>query len=1122
MKFWQWASDRFSRGVAGGRWLYLAAAVILISQATVRAETYVPPANNRADIPLTSGWRFIRQDVAGAQQKDFDDSTWAPVNLPHTWNNLDGEEGGTNYYRRPGWYRLHYRLDGRYEGRRLFLKFDGAFSVADVYVNGRLLGEHRGGFAAFVFDATPYLAPNGENVIAVKVNNAFNKDIPPYSADFTFEGGLYRPAHLLVTDPVQISPLDYGSPGVYLRPTNVSSNAADLQVTTVVSNSTAGAEKVTVRTVIVDANTNVVAVLNKDARVAGASSLNVVMSATIRNPHLWDGLSDPYLHRAFVELHLGNSVVDLVSQPLGFRWCRVDPNQGFFLNGRHYDLHGVSMHQDWLDRGWAIGDAERRANFALLKEIGATALRLSHYEHAEQTYDLADENGIVLWSEIPVINRITESHAFYANAEQQMRELIRQRYNHPSVVCWGVFNEITLRPGPVATNLVSKLVRLEAEEDPTRPSTAAANSRDDDPTTRHTEWLGFNKYFGWYNGRSEDLGAWADKYHATYPNRPIGITEYGAGASIRQHSENPTQPEPTGKFHPEEYQDLLHEIQWQEMKARPFLWCKFVWNLCDFASAGRDEGDTPGRNDKGLVTYDRQVRKDAFYWYKANWSAEPTVYITGHTFTNRPTNWVTTKVYANCDSVELFVNGASQGARTSTNCIFTWPVLLNGGGNTVKAVGTKGGTTVADSLSWIAPAQGAAKVEVRKMDAGYQLYVNGQPFWIKGAGLGSGSMEELAARGANSFRTWSTGDGEALLAEAAKNGLCVTMGLSVGRERDGFNYDDPAAVARQLDQIKQEVLRYKDSPALIIWAIGNELNLNATNPKVWDAVNGISKMIHQVDPNHLTTSPLAGVNRELLQQLRTRAPDLDLLAVQMYADIVNLPKYLREAQWNGPYIVTEWGATGHWECGKTEWGAPIENDSTVKAHLYETRYEAVIIANTRQCLGSYAFLWGNKQERTPTWYGVFLDSGERTESVDVLQHLWTGQWPAKRSPQIQGAWLNGQTAVQNVRLSAGKTYTAKVMASDPENAPLVYSWNVLEESSATSVGGDFEARPKAVAGVIQDPSAGQITITAPERPGAYRLFAYVRDGKGHAAHVNIPFYVDGADGLPVKSASLKQ
>jgi hypothetical protein len=411
---------------------------------------------------------------------------------------------------------------------------------------------------------------------------------------------------------------------------------------------------------------------------------------------------------------------------------------------------------------------------------------------------------------------------------------------------------------------------------------------------------------------------------------------------------------------------------------------------------------------------------------------------------------------------------------------------------------------------------GPAKAEIRKTDSGYQLYVNGRPFWIKGAGLGSGTMEQLAARGGNSIRTWSVGN-DSLLERAAKNGLYVTLGLDVARERNGFNYDDPAAVGRQLERIKAQVLRYKDGPGLIIWAIGNELNLNAKNPKVWDAVNDISKMIHQVDLNHLTTTPLAGVNLNLLHEIKTRAPDLDLLAVQMYADIVNLPRYLREAQWDGPYIVTEWGATGHWECEKTEWGAPIENNSTVKAGLYEKRYDAVIAADPQHCLGSYAFLWGQKQERTPTWYGVFLASGEQTESVDVLQHLWSGHWPTNRSPEIQGAWLNGETARQSVHLKPGAAYTAKVLANDPDKDALAYSWEIMKESSATSVGGDFESKPASLPGLIQNPAASEVTLAAPQQPGAYRLFAYIRDGHGHAAHVNIPFYVDATNALQAKA-----
>lgn len=406
---------------------------------------------------------------------------------------------------------------------------------------------------------------------------------------------------------------------------------------------------------------------------------------------------------------------------------------------------------------------------------------------------------------------------------------------------------------------------------------------------------------------------------------------------------------------------------------------------------------------------------------------------------------------------------------------------------------------------------GPAKVEIRKADDRYQLFVDGQPFYIRGAGLEFGDQATLAAHGGNSFRTWRTENGQEsgqrVLDRAQKNGLYVTMGLEVARERHGFDYSDPAAVARQLEEIKAEVLKYRDHPALLLWGIGNELNLNATNPKVWDAVNEISKMIHRVDPNHLTMTMLAGISRDLVREIKTRAPDLDLLGIQMYADIVNLPRYLRETDWTGPYVVTEWGATGHWEVGKTEWGAPLENDSTTKADWYLKRFQTAIEPDRKQCLGSYVFLWGQKQERTPTWYGMFLESGEETATVDTMHYLWNGTWPANRSPRLGGLWLDGKTAPDNVRLKPGQVYTARAEIQDPDHDPLTYSWEVMEESTATSTGGDFEHKPKILTGLFADPMKAETALKAPAKPGAYRLFIYAFDGQGHAAHANLPFLV---------------
>jgi hypothetical protein len=417
---------------------------------------------------------------------------------------------------------------------------------------------------------------------------------------------------------------------------------------------------------------------------------------------------------------------------------------------------------------------------------------------------------------------------------------------------------------------------------------------------------------------------------------------------------------------------------------------------------------------------------------------------------------------------------------------------------------------------------GPVKVEIRKSDGHYQLYVDNKPFYIKGAGIEYGSQEKLKEHGGNSFRTWTTDNGcdsgQKVLDRALANGLYVAMGLDVDHERRGFDYDNTNAVARQFASLMALVREYKDHPALIIWVIGNELNMEK-NPKVWDAVNDLSKMIHKIDPNHLTTTALAGFKQDTVDLVKTRAPDLDFLSFQMYCDIINLPKYLREAAWDKPYLVTEWGATGHWECGKTEWGAPIENDSTTKADLYKMRFEKVIRSDQKLCLGSYVFLWGNKQERTPTWYGMFLGTGEETAPVDVMHYLWTGAWPANRSPRLEGAWLDGKTANQNIRLKPGQTYVAKVQASDPDQDPLTYFWDVMEESTEHKTGGDAESKPRQLSGLIEDPKRSEIALKSPTQPGAYRIYAYVFDGKGHAAHVNIPFYVDSPAENSAKTAS---
>ncbi len=408
---------------------------------------------------------------------------------------------------------------------------------------------------------------------------------------------------------------------------------------------------------------------------------------------------------------------------------------------------------------------------------------------------------------------------------------------------------------------------------------------------------------------------------------------------------------------------------------------------------------------------------------------------------------------------------------------------------------------------------GPSNVRVLKAGNSYQLLVDGKPFYVKGAGLEFGNQEALARQGGNSFRTWRTDNGletgQAVLDRAQANGLYVTMGLHVAGERGGFDYDDPLQVALQLERIKTEILLYKDHPALLMWAIGNELNLGADNPKVWDAVNQISEMIHQLDPNHPTMTNLAGFNPELAAQLKSRAGSLDLIGIQLYGDIARLPEILRQSNWTGPYLVTEWGPTGHWEIAVTDWGAPIEDNSSQKAYLLGERYRNYILNDQRQCLGSYVFLWGQKQERTPTWYSLFLESGESTASVDTMHQLWTGTRPANQSPAISELQIDSRQANSNVKLDAGKIYNARIHALDADQDSLTFRWLVMQESSAKSVGGDYEDAPAIITSEITDLGNGHIQFKAPTIVGNFRLFVYVYDGKGHAGHANIPFQVSG-------------
>ena len=404
------------------------------------------------------------------------------------------------------------------------------------------------------------------------------------------------------------------------------------------------------------------------------------------------------------------------------------------------------------------------------------------------------------------------------------------------------------------------------------------------------------------------------------------------------------------------------------------------------------------------------------------------------------------------------------------------------------------------------------KVELRNENGKYQLYCNNEPFYIRGGGLEFGRISTLKKHGGNSFRTWRVDNGKVsgkeVLDAALENGLMVCMGIEVARERHGFDYNDTIAVNKQFEQIKKDVEDLKDHPALLMWGIGNELNLRYKNPKVWDAVNEIAAMIHDIDSNHPTTTMLAGAGKDEIKEIMERCPELDLLSFQLYGKIVELPKYIKESNYKGAYMVTEWGATGHWEVDKTSWGRPIEQNSHIKAQAYKQRYNDVIVSDSNKCIGSYVFLWGQKQERTPTWYGVFLENGDKTESVDIMQYVWTGDWPENRSPKMISLTIDGKEASESIVLNPGIKYQAKTLVEDPENDKLTYKWVILREveTAKQSDGGDFEEKPEIVFELNGMDTSDEIQFDVKEK-GEYRLFVYASDGNGSSATANIPILI---------------
>lgn len=645
-------------------------------------------------ININSEWKFIQQNEEGVMDKSFNDESWEIINIPHTWNAIDGANGA-DFYKGVCWYRKEFVVDSFDKGRKVFIEFNGSNSITDVYVNSKYIGQHKGGYSIFRFDITEVIEYGGRNLLSVKVNNTVVDDVYPQKADFTFYGGIYRDVNIIIANNIHFDLMDYGSKGIYIVQEEISKERASLKVKTRVVNENTEDKKVRVWADIFDAGNNCVTYAAEEVVIPAGEIIELEMPAVIEKPILWNGIKNPYMYKAKVSLQSYNDTIDEVSIPFGARYFKVDAQRGFFLNDEHFSLKGVSRHQDRKDMGWGITAKEELEDMELIKEIGATSIRLAHYQHNQNFYDLCDREGMVVWAEIPFISIMSQSDLDGINAKQQMIELIRQNYNHPSIIFWGIQNEIQIGgERPEVRKLVKELNELTKKEDTTRLSTMANVMfvGDTDEYNYITDVVGSNRYYGWYTGKAEDFSEWIDSFHKTNSGVGLCISEYGAEGIVEYHSNTPQI-----KDYTEEYHALYHEKVWKIFKERPFLWATYVWNMFDFGANIRDEGGVKGRNNKGLVTYDRKIKKDAFYMYKAQWSDKKFVHITSKRFIDRAEDKINIKVYSNCNEVTLYVNEIELETKVSKDRIFVFEeVKLQEGINTVKALSHEDGEIFKD------------------------------------------------------------------------------------------------------------------------------------------------------------------------------------------------------------------------------------------------------------------------------------------------------------------------------------------------------------------------------------------------------------------------------------------
>ncbi len=614
-------------------------------------------------ININANWVFSKEATEIPSQIAED---WEKVSLPHSWNSVDGQDGGNDYFRGTAYYAKTLTKAELPVAQQYYLEIQGANSSADVYLDGAHLAHHDGGYSTWRVNLTEALKDSSLLVIAV--DNAANDRVYPQMADFTFYGGLYRDVNIIAVSDSHFD-LDYfGGSGIQVTPVMNGENA-NVEVKIYLTNTKEGQ---TIRYTLTDKEGNI---------VGQTTTAEQKADFVIEKAHKWHGRKDPYLYQAKAELVENETVIDNVATAFGCRSFEIDPNRGFILNGEEYPLRGVSRHQDRWGKGNALSHADHEEDIGYICEMGATTIRLAHYQHDQYFYNLCDQKGLVIWAEIPYISK--HLPAGRENTISQMKELITQNYNHPCIVVWGLSNEISI--GGSDEDLMENhriLNDLCHEMDKTRLTTVAAVSmcKIDDPYLQIPDVVSYNHYFGWYGGETSMNGPWFDNFHKVHPNLPIGISEYGCEA-LNWHTSNPVQGDYT-----EEYQAYYHEELIKAIHERPYLWATHVWNMFDFGADARAEGGENGQNHKGLMTFDRKYKKDSFYAYKAWLNPEPMVHLCGKRYIDRVEDVTKVTVYSNCESVELFANGVSVGVQKNNGLPFFYFDVPNVGETKLEAV----------------------------------------------------------------------------------------------------------------------------------------------------------------------------------------------------------------------------------------------------------------------------------------------------------------------------------------------------------------------------------------------------------------------------------------------------